>query len=207
MDYFMSQIMETSPAYLSGKSYHDQRKIGTTKVCFLALYHGVPVYSRLVEVFKEWYLNMFHPWKLQDGIVQEEWRQIFKQERLKMQMSEDISFLVGLFCNNQFFLFRVGACSAFVLTEHIQWITSTSSKSSRNWEFYNGRLQENQWFFLGSRKFKLTPGEEALLTAHWPFTETRELTAMIHKRHSNQDVFIVRVQEEKGVEFYENGGK
>lgn len=207
MEYFLSQIMETPPTYLSEKSYHDQRIIGATRVCFLALYHGAPVYSYLIEVFRSWYQNSFHPSILKEGLVQEEWRQIFLREQSKMQTEEHISFLLGLFCNNQFFLFRTGTCSAFVLSEHIRWITHTSPTTLQNWEFYTGHLQENQWFFLGSECFKLTPGEEAVLTAHWPSMENRALEAFIHKKYSNQNVYIVRVQEEKGVEFYGEGRK
>lgn len=203
----MSQIMETPPTYLSGKSYHDQRMMGATRVCFLALYHGPPVFLHLIEAFQSWYLNSFHPWRLKEGFIQEEWRRIFLHEKRKTKVENDISFLVGLFCNNQFFLFRIGDGSAFVMSEHIRWITPISTNTSQNWEFYTGRLQENQWFFLASERFKLTSGEEAILTAHWPFTENRALSAFINKRHRNQDVFIVRVQEEKGVEFYGEGGK
>lgn len=207
MEYVMSQVMETPPAYLSGKSFHDQRIIGAARVCFLMLYHGEPAYSCLFEAFLGWYQNSFHPWELEEVSIQKEWHKLFLNEQCKMQREEDISFLAGLFCNNQFFLFRIGACSAFVLSEHIRWITFTSPNESKCWEFYTGRLQENQWFFLGSKEFKLTPGEEKVLTANWPFTEPRALAAFIYKRYTNRDIFIVRVQEEKGVEFYGDGRK
>lgn len=207
MDCFMSQVMEMPPTYLSGKSYHDQRIIGSTQVCFLAIYHGTPVYSFFLEDFKNWYQNSFHPEKMKDGFIQEEWRRLFLQEQYKIEEMGKFSFLTGLFCNNQFFLFRIGTGSAFVLGEHIRWITHTSSNTLQDWGFYTGRLQEKQCFFLCSGYLSLSAAEERALTVHHSCTATRKLTAMIHKRHSNQDVFTVHVQEEKGVEVYENGGK
>lgn len=205
MEYYLSQIMESSPAYLSGKSYHDEQIIGATKVCFCMLYHGAPVYSYLFEVFLDWYHNTFCPWWFREEDIREQWRKLYLKEERKLDSGEKLSFLICLFCNNQFFLFRIGTGSAFVLSEHIRWITHKLPNTiiTGNWEFYSGRLQEKQWFFLGSDLLFLTAEQEKQLERHWPQGDGRLLAAIVNKKYQNQDIFVVRVQEEKGVELYE----